>query len=1700
MTDPKKKKKITKEEFASKIRTKYPSAYKDKTDDEVYTSITKKFPKYADLVQESTPDTVGTTQEEPKNPDTTKGGIAGENMESQSSSASTDSLSDSKKQDDYLQAQKDWKEQREKYDGKVTSTYSRDLDALPDGGKVLRDRAVERLEGLYRSTGMKDYTITPNQIESEAHRLSVMDEKAREEESKFEDMDFWSESWDKIKSGAASAVGSIAQVPSAINQAMVGLFAPQEDLDKLNKLDSDTKEVLINKAMGKFNPVMGYISELGSDIHDDLKETSNKIQEGLTQFDTAISEDIGNGDYVKAGTRVASEAIGSIPSIVQSMLPYVGISSIVAGSSAEKLDELQEEGKDLNTTSVLNSGINGAAEGLLEIVTKKMGGKLLKSLKGAGTAGKDGILNGVKEILKNSFDEGVSEGATVLIQDLSDAYVQGDGANWDNTFKKVADAILIGAASGGALGSIKTSSDQIHKVKDDFAISQVIKRESNPYNSISEAFKETSEVNIDQLDLTSNPRSSERLSKELSKLVESGDITQEESDSTLNNYTSLVEVYNKTEGVELSPKKRIEAINLIRSKEKISESIKNTDPSLAKNKKEEVAAIEEKLSNLASPQTAEKTVDIKVTPDSKSDSPVEVKEDTFKEPEDSKELFVKNSPKKTLSNFKNALKEARVKGTINITQERAINGKLAKLDLNNEGKIGKFLEYYNTQMGRVTKRQTSKEAKSVSRKVRKNSRTKSKSVPQSLKNLAREAGRLNPNKFSEADQGRYTTLVGKINDSFRPSDNAKYSMVDSESAVKELNELKGIQEKYIESEMVEKYGEDYKEVLFSEKSLEESKEIFNSFSKERKRKLKDKVVNIATKSSNELNKFDTKDSSDSEKSIVKRLKNLPLQDLDAFTIKRYTKIVDNITTNNDFSSSEDLLSKIEGSLGSKRFQKVLEKSGFLGIDSKLNDLKTMALLHKGAFGDTKVSVEFEVESGLIDVNKGEAITKVQEKKLADDYADVIKKALKVDPKVLESNNTIFRGVVANLIQGDTKEDFEINKSRIEQDIERKSKNTDSSGKKEYQFVKEAYDRVSNLNSQEEIIEYMKSYESGNWSLMEHWMNWFESTKDELQENTERVHGTRMGDLVHNYLPIKLKSTITLDADSTSSKYTDGGLNEPSAVGSTIQRTKTKRLPDNKKLDLNFDSVMFDRSYRVLNDINTSKPMKKVYHFLEDLGKSGAMDPKTIEVYKRKVQDIQEVNARTSSTRSWDIEKPLNALEKSVRKVATKIALGGVTQYIKQYVPIISNTSVRMGASNTDILFTEMFKNHSDAEIYNKFSIGARGDKQGGINRRGDNPNDRKVNRIVSRSISSKLGSIGEKLDNAIFYSLTKGDVNAARTTWTSYYKKSLRDQGVDLSSVDMDTEHDLLESDPKRKKAAAYAELMIEETQLTASEGRGSKLFSTSGNAALNILKSLFLPYQSFTLNSKVRMMVDLSNIKKSIKTGNKEARDNAISSLGGTLAEQVTFQGMKYFVLANLLALGKEGVAGLFGIQHNESEEEKEKKEDFNFKKFKTAILTDINPFAIGSVGEHLSVELLNLLAYADDKFIEDSLQDDEDLFSWSKRLQKESGGLPFYKYGDTPGFTLGEVDAGLYAAPLDMLGEAMDSYELSFDMNPRLRNSYGGYTSYNLSDKERNVMKTSFIMELMSMTLGMEADTYRQVKGLQRKILKESKVKKRK
>jgi len=168
------------------------------------------------------------------------------------------------------------------------------------------------------------------------------------------------------------------------------------------------------------------------------------------------------GAFVTGAARTTSAALGSLPSVAQSMIPYVGIASIVAGEAAAANMKSAKDGRPLDYARLGHAYVVGAAEGLLEMTTKKIGGKMFKSLAGAPKdVVQKSLLKYGTDIVKDFGAEGLSETATLLLTQAADYLYKDEVKNFLPTFSEVLDTFMIGGLMGGGMTSVGAGSSII---------------------------------------------------------------------------------------------------------------------------------------------------------------------------------------------------------------------------------------------------------------------------------------------------------------------------------------------------------------------------------------------------------------------------------------------------------------------------------------------------------------------------------------------------------------------------------------------------------------------------------------------------------------------------------------------------------------------------------------------------------------------------------------------------------------------------------------------------------------------------------------------------------------------------------------------------------------------------------------------------------------------------------------------------------------------------------------------------------------------------------------------------------------------------------------------------------------------------------------------------------------------------------------
>ena len=273
--------------------------------------------------------------------------------------------------------------------------------------------------------------------------------------------------WNTIKGAGVKAFSTLASLPNKAQEAALDMFVSATGMaSDFNKLPSADKKQIKNSLSGLLrsgqevggtalagqpriveisDKATQFLNKKSEDIYKKTRQEDVNIIDELDKFrQNPNTESIEKILYEGLKTTVESipnMAIGAVS------LPLLGVAA-VAGKREE---ELKETGGNLGIGYLLNAGISGTAEAIFEGTTNKILKKASRAAFGNPEASKAVAEGFVKSIAKDMGEEGVSEGLTTLVQDLSDKITKGEEINYWKLAKNVANSTILGAMSGGGI-------------------------------------------------------------------------------------------------------------------------------------------------------------------------------------------------------------------------------------------------------------------------------------------------------------------------------------------------------------------------------------------------------------------------------------------------------------------------------------------------------------------------------------------------------------------------------------------------------------------------------------------------------------------------------------------------------------------------------------------------------------------------------------------------------------------------------------------------------------------------------------------------------------------------------------------------------------------------------------------------------------------------------------------------------------------------------------------------------------------------------------------------------------------------------------------------------------------------------------------------------------------------------------------------
>ena len=531
------------------------------------------------------------------------------------------------------------------------------------------------------------------------------------------------------------------------------------------------------------------------------------------------------------------------------------------------------------------------------------------------------------------------------------------------------------------------------------------------------------------------------------------------------------------------------------------------------------------------------------------------------------------------------------------------------------------------------------------------------------------------------------------------------------------------------------------------------------------------------------------------------------------------------------------------------------------------------------------------------------------------------------------NNT-ERGMSAfmlrNIIgtEAEMQAEFDRRKGLVEQSIKALSEGNNQQQKKAELYQK-AYDKV--VVNAKNLQDIKDNTDSKNLEAVDYWHKQWESKFDQLSDVASGIYN-KVLDKDLNYSPdkySKIKASKDVDLINNNESAFIGNSNGVlynKKTGVLMDVTNLEKLPtSNKKItsyiDLSFDKNNSNSMYDALVDIETAEPIRQVQAFLNSDNYSkripdadnAEMLAKRIDTY---VQNIRKKNPFSND----EFSKTINKLNK-IATLGVGQALGGVTQPLKQVIPVALNTLINGQGLSIGASFDADFVSWLNGTGY---ALANRG-----IQSQSDIES---LNALLEEAVNSKGQALLNKIQEAnsfmLKWFLQKPDVFIAKASWKTYYEKSLKKQGIDPSDVDYKN-HDVNE------EAANYAQRMVDRQQNISDHDLAGNLFTDKTSKA-QVLSKIFMPFAGFRMNQASRLATDLS-VLGNFSVSTAEDKKIALLSLSSFATEMAAFK-----VISAGIGISMGYAAAAF-MGKGEDEDEEEKRINNIIKGQATSAITDV-------------------------------------------------------------------------------------------------------------------------------------------------------------
>ena len=896
----------------------------------------------------------------------------------------------------------------------------------------------------------------------------------------------------------------------------------------------------------------------------------------------------------------------------------------------------------------------------------------------------------------------------------------------------------------------------------------------------------------------------------------------------------------------------------------------------------------------------------------------------------------------------NAISNLQKIGNINLKKAKALIKEISGVNLNNAKKVQDVIDFTEKAMNDAEYSAKISKAKELQSSIKKNLKGKEAS----LSDAAKKFSKVNPSNVADIDvylknaesikKGLQKTKI--IKEGVKTSSPFDVKKIDTYS-VKEIEEQKKRNYELAKQSFQELTGLDSKEMTLDElkEALYEVKgKVMTVTEKEKFLKNKqiaiDKALNNAFQNA-KINIKASKEYANLNKQDKKTLRGFLNMNLNFITdTAKKMDIIDSIVNfeiNQSTGGMQAILSQYTGDVEMRQIKKD-------GIKTRLNSswlsrkwnkaIATLPNAFELVFKSQSKARKVMDAMGVNGVINGSAEADTESTVIEGEYASAFEKKKMKSGIYFDEANDVERGVLGEIrrfapnTEAEQQKEFNKGKNLIKKTYEKLLNSSDKNKNKQGQTIKDSYDKL--LADSNSISEVEAKSDPANLEGVKYMTDVWASKYDALAEVSLNVYNRNLGKDI-NYLPrslirIKLKKETP---DITQPVFNPDGMRTKAydkETGVLKVATKPSELPEGKILNLSFDKQNINNLKAALTDINTAPSIQQIKGARE----SNAYKDIFVNEQSESIitQRINEYVDMKRGNRKVDNED--SVVLSAVNKLATfgvVKALGGITQPIKQLVPIF-NTATNSGINNTrkGIALAWSNKDANKAIDDSGMAIANRG-----LQAQSDlEPIDSRIEKAATSKKGKAINAIDSANKFILQQTLVRPDVFAARASFLAYYIQAMDKKGISSNDIDW--------SKPLNKEAKQFAQQQVDRQQNTSDQDLQGGLF-TSQTLGVQIVRKTLFPFANFLLNQKTRMYSDINTLIRNPTAlpGDKTA---AAKSLAGLGVETFMFNAIGLGITSTLSNL----LENLIGEDEEEEGgyiEKQIKKREAKAKKFKNQL-----------------------------------------------------------------------------------------------------------------------------------------------------------------